>query len=143
MNPSNLISSLGLQKICKKHGAALIADEVQTGMGVTGKFWAHEHWNLPTPPDFVTFAKKMAATGFYHSAETRPSAVCPCSPHPLGLSSSNVISLPVSSPSNQQPPKIHKICPNFGFRVTETLTLGWEILFELLCYVLWFSILRN
>jgi len=64
----------GLQKICKKHGAALIADEVQTGMGVTGKFWAHEHWNLPTPPDFVTFAKKMAATGFYHSAETRPSA---------------------------------------------------------------------
>jgi len=42
-------------------------------MGATGKFWAHEHWNLPSPPDYVTFAKKMAATGFYHTVDTRAS----------------------------------------------------------------------
>jgi len=62
---------INLQRICKKHDVALIIDEVQTGMGATGKFWAHEHWNLPYPPDYVTFAKKMAATGFYHTPDTR------------------------------------------------------------------------
>jgi len=40
-------------------------DEVQTGAGVSGKWWAHEHWGLETPPDVVTFAKKMQAAGFY------------------------------------------------------------------------------
>jgi 4-aminobutyrate aminotransferase/(S)-3-amino-2-methylpropionate transaminase len=56
----------GVQAITKKHGASFIVDEVQTGVATTGKFWAHEHWNLPTPPDFVTFSKKMQASGFYH-----------------------------------------------------------------------------
>ena len=37
----------------------------------TGKFWAHEHWDLETPPDFVTFAKKMLSCGFYHRHDTR------------------------------------------------------------------------
>ena len=26
---------------------------------MSGDFWAHDHWNLDSPPDFVTFAKKM------------------------------------------------------------------------------------
>ena len=43
-----------------------ICDEVQTGGGVSGKWWAHEHWNLDTPPDIVTFAKKMNAAGFFY-----------------------------------------------------------------------------
>lgn len=51
----------------------MIVDEVQTGVGATGKFWAHEYWNLPSPPDFVTFSKKMQAAGFYHNLELRPS----------------------------------------------------------------------
>lgn len=42
-----------------------MVDEVQTGCGPTGKFWAHEHWNLPDPPDVVTFSKKMLLGGFY------------------------------------------------------------------------------
>lgn len=48
----------GLRKITKKHGVFLIVDEVQTGVAATGRFWAHEHWGLETPPDFVTFSKK-------------------------------------------------------------------------------------
>ena len=49
----------------------MIVDEVQTGVGLTGKFWGHEHWNLESPPDFVTFAKKMLSSGFYHTEEVR------------------------------------------------------------------------
>ena len=36
----------------------LIFDEVQTGFGATGRLWAHEHFDLPAPPDVVTWAKK-------------------------------------------------------------------------------------
>jgi len=34
--------------------------------------WAHEHWNLDTPPDVVTFSKKLQAAGFFHNVELRP-----------------------------------------------------------------------
>jgi len=36
----------------------LVFDEVQTGFGATGRLWAHEHFELPAPPDVVTWAKK-------------------------------------------------------------------------------------
>jgi 4-aminobutyrate aminotransferase/(S)-3-amino-2-methylpropionate transaminase len=63
----------GLQKLAIKHKVAFIVDEVQTGVGATGRFWAHEHWNLPSPPDIVTFSKKAQAAGyFYHSDDLRP-----------------------------------------------------------------------
>lgn len=55
-----------LRTLTKKHNILLIVDEVQTGIGATGKFWAHEHWNLDTPPDIVTFSKKAQAAGFYY-----------------------------------------------------------------------------
>lgn len=35
------------------------------GFGSTGKFWAHEHWNLTSPPDMVTFSKKAQTAGYY------------------------------------------------------------------------------
>lgn len=60
-----------LRAITKRHGVALIVDEVQTGVGATGKFWGHEHWNLTDTPDIVTFSKKMQAAGFYHKLEMR------------------------------------------------------------------------
>jgi 4-aminobutyrate aminotransferase/(S)-3-amino-2-methylpropionate transaminase len=50
-------------------------DEVQTGCGATGKFWAHEHFNLRQPPDVVPFAKKMLTGGFYMTDQTRPTEV--------------------------------------------------------------------
>ncbi len=35
------------------------------GFGATGKFWAHEHWNLTSPPDIVTFSKKAQTAGYF------------------------------------------------------------------------------
>lgn len=63
----------GLRDITAKRGVLLIVDEVQTGVGATGKFWAHEHWGLASPPDMVTFSKKAQAAGFYfHDERLRP-----------------------------------------------------------------------
>jgi len=42
---------------CKKHGALLILDEIQSGYGRTGKFFAHQHANIK--PDIITTAKGM------------------------------------------------------------------------------------
>jgi len=62
----------GLQKICEKHDVGYLMDEVQTGGGPTGKIWAHEHFELETAPDIVTFSKKMLTGGIYHKPEWRP-----------------------------------------------------------------------
>ncbi|KAI7907629.1 4-aminobutyrate aminotransferase [Cokeromyces recurvatus] len=62
-----------LQEICQKNDVLLIVDEVQTGVGATGTFWAHEAWHLPDPPDIVTFSKKFQAAGFYLNPRLRPS----------------------------------------------------------------------
>lgn len=63
----------GLRALTRKHGVLFIVDEVQTGVGATGKFWAHEHWNLADPPDMVTFSKKAQTAGYYFgNKELRP-----------------------------------------------------------------------
>lgn len=54
-----------------QHDAALLIDEVQTGGGPTGKMWCHEHFNLDSPPDLVTFSKKMQLGGYYHVESLR------------------------------------------------------------------------
>ena len=46
------------RKICDKSGALLIFDEIQSGLGRTGKMWASEHWN--TVPDIMCLAKGIA-----------------------------------------------------------------------------------
>ena len=48
----------GLRALCDERGALLIFDEVQTGMGRTGKWYAHQHWDVV--PDIVTLAKAAA-----------------------------------------------------------------------------------
>lgn len=63
----------GIRDITEKHDVLFIVDEVQTGVGATGKLWAHEHWNLTSPPDLVTFSKKAQTAGyFYGKDELRP-----------------------------------------------------------------------
>jgi 4-aminobutyrate aminotransferase/(S)-3-amino-2-methylpropionate transaminase len=63
----------GLRDLTKKLNVLFIVDEVQTGVGATGKFWAHEHWGLTSPPDLVTFSKKAQTAGYYFGdARLRP-----------------------------------------------------------------------
>ncbi|MSP14610.1 MAG: aspartate aminotransferase family protein [Chloroflexi bacterium] len=49
---------LGAQEICRRKGAMLVIDEVQTGFGRTGKMFACEHYNLQ--PDMLLLAKSIA-----------------------------------------------------------------------------------
>ena len=48
-----------LIEICRQHGIVFVADEIQSGMGRTGKMFAIEHWGVE--PDLVTMAKSLAA----------------------------------------------------------------------------------
>ena len=50
-----------LQRLCLKHECLFIVDEVQTGVGLTGKMWAHEHFGLQ--PDALCFGKKTQVCG--------------------------------------------------------------------------------
>ncbi|MGA8970520.1 MAG: aspartate aminotransferase family protein [Pseudolabrys sp.] len=45
-------------ELCRKHGTLFIADEVQTGLGRTGRFLACEHWGIE--PDIVLLAKSLS-----------------------------------------------------------------------------------
>jgi 4-aminobutyrate aminotransferase len=49
----------GLRELCDRHGILLIVDEVQSGMGRTGKWWAIEHFDIE--PDIVCAAKGIAS----------------------------------------------------------------------------------
>jgi len=62
---------LGLRELCTRHKILLVVDEVQSGMGRTGKMFASEHFGLE--PDIMTFAKGIASGlplgGFMAKAE--------------------------------------------------------------------------
>jgi L-lysine 6-transaminase len=50
-----------LREVADENDAMLIIDEVQTGVGMTGKMWAHQHF---VEPDMIAFGKKMQVCGF-------------------------------------------------------------------------------
>ncbi len=70
-----------LQKICAKYDIPLIIDEIQTGAGRTGKFFAIEHWGIE--PDIITMAKSFAG-GMPLSAVTGKASLMEL-PHVGGL----------------------------------------------------------
>lgn len=47
----------GLRELCDRHGCVLILDEIQSGYGRTGRFFAHQHYDVL--PDIITMAKGM------------------------------------------------------------------------------------
>lgn len=52
-----------LRQIADENEAFLIYDEVQTGVGLTGKFWCHQHYSEAARPDIIAFGKKMQICG--------------------------------------------------------------------------------
>ena len=46
------------EEACRRHGTLLVVDEIQTGMGRTGKFFCHEHWGIR--PDIITVSKALS-----------------------------------------------------------------------------------
>jgi len=50
-----------LKNVCDSNDIILIFDEVQTGIGLTGKMWAHEHFSVK--PDIISFGKKTQVCG--------------------------------------------------------------------------------
>ncbi len=56
-----------LRKICDENEILLILDEVQTGIGMTGKMWAFQH--LDIIPDVITFGKKTQVCGILANKE--------------------------------------------------------------------------
>ncbi len=72
----------GLRQTCDDHEIIYIMDEVQTGIGMTGKFWAHEHFGVK--PDVISFGKKAQVCGIlasrridevWHNVFTEPSRI--------------------------------------------------------------------
>jgi len=56
-----------LRQICDKNEILLIFDEVQTGLGITGKMWAYQHYDII--PDVLAFGKKAQVCGILASKE--------------------------------------------------------------------------
>ena len=62
----------GLRELCDRHQLLLIFDEVQTGMGRTGRWFAHQHWDVQ--PDVMTLAKALAGGVAAGGLVARPEA---------------------------------------------------------------------
>lgn len=52
-----------LKTLADENECFLIYDEVQTGVGLTGKFWCHQHFGEKARPDIIAFGKKMQICG--------------------------------------------------------------------------------
>ena len=66
-----------IESICRKHGILLIVDEVQTGMGRTGKLFGYQHYGIT--PDIMTLAKALG-NGIPMGAILARDAVCAFQP---------------------------------------------------------------
>jgi 4-aminobutyrate aminotransferase len=75
----------GLREICTKHGIMLIADEVQSGAGRTGTWWAHEQFDGGAmDPDMIIFAKGIASGYPFAGLAARADAFDKLAPGTMG-----------------------------------------------------------
>ena len=69
-----------LRALAADEGIPFVVDETKTGMGQTGKMWAHEHWWLSERdggvPDMVTFGGKTGISGFFSTYDYRLNPHC-------------------------------------------------------------------
>lgn len=56
-----------LRELANEHEFLLIYDEVQSGGGITGKMWAHQHYGDDCRPDIISFGKKTQVCGIFAS----------------------------------------------------------------------------
>ena len=56
---------ISLKEISLENDILLIYDEVQTGVGITGKMWAHQHFVKKAQPDIISFGKKTQCCGIF------------------------------------------------------------------------------
>ena len=75
-------STADLRALCDEHGMLLIADEVQSGVGRTGKMWAVEHEGVS--PDILVFAKGIASGMVLSGIGTRPDMMLKSPPGSMG-----------------------------------------------------------
>ncbi len=79
-----------LQQIARERGCLFILDEVQTGVGLTGRMWAHEHFDLE--PDLIAFGKKSQVCGVLAGPAStrcrRTSSDCRCGSTPRSAATS-------------------------------------------------------
>ena len=71
-----------LRKLCDAHGIVLVDDEVQAGMGRTGKLWAIEHWN--TVPDILVSGKAVGGGLPFGGVTGKPAVMDRPGPGSLG-----------------------------------------------------------
>ena len=66
----------GLRKLCDRHGIVLVADEIQSGAGRTGRMWAVDHWGVR--PDVLLTAKGIASSAMMIVANGNATFRCSC-----------------------------------------------------------------
>src|SRR2546426_12062011 len=71
-----------LRKLCDAHGIVLVDDEVQAGMGRTGRLWAIENWN--TIPDILVSGKAVGGGLPFGGVTGKPAVMDLPSPRSLG-----------------------------------------------------------
>jgi len=74
-----------LRNMARNEGVTFIVDETKTGMGASGKIWAHEYWYLhdDKTPDIVTFGGAGNLAGFYSNLSQRGNGTTVAGNHAL------------------------------------------------------------
>ena len=59
-----------VRALAREEGIPVIADETKLGLGITGKMYAVDNWNLSDPVDFLTFGSENRLAGYFHTRDS-------------------------------------------------------------------------